>query len=336
MRPRGALTLAASLGACATSGGAGGGAENLPNRGIAPYEPVAFVRDTLLSSWLFPPPPSAEVPAVRDPMVLSDGGELLLFAHVTQGERAYIGLARSASGLAFGELGEALSDLPAGARGPSVARDEETGRWHLVLTADDGIHHASGAGPAELRLDPSPWLLPEGDDEAAGLGTASLVIAGGVAHLFYGARATEESPTVIRHTAARISGGEFGPRTTVLTPLSDCLSTQGAPTPCWNREGVSEPDVRLARTATGRPIWRMFFAGARGDSASIGFAAAFAPDAPFAPYAYNPVLEGESKARTQPSQALWQDRYLLYFAQPGQRPAVGVAENVAGVPSERF
>lgn len=321
---------------CATSGGAGGGAENLPNRGIAPYEPIAFLRDTVLSDWLFPPPQTADVPAVREPCLLVHDGQVHLFAHVTFEDRTFIGLARSETGLAFAAPEPVLSDLPEGARAPSVARDPASGRWHMALTIGDTLHHASATTPESFTLDDSPWLEPEGDEEAGGLGAASLVIDGDTLHVFYEARAGEDTPEVIRHTSALLGRGSFGPRKTVLTPLSECTDTQGNPFPCWNKDGVGDPDVRLARTATGRPIWRMFFAGARGDSGSIGFAASFAPDEPFAPYAYNPILEGETKARTAPSQLLWQDRYLLYFAQPGQRPAVGVAENVAGVPSERF
>lgn len=343
------------------------GAANLPNRGIVPYEPVSFLRGTRLSPWLYPPPLTPDLPAVRDPsawVLDPDADEtagVALFAQVTSTEGAFIGRADSEDGLAFEAFVPVLAPTPADATAPAVFRDPDTGRWHLVFATAAGLAHATSAEGTNFAPDASVWLTAEGADEAGGIGSPSLVIDAGVAHLFYAARAgvapvapasgpsgpelpaspvarPSAPPVVVRHTAGRLTdaGVRFGPRRTVLRPGVDCTDPQGKPFPCWNKDSVGDPEVRLATTAAGRRVWRMFFTGARGELAAVGFAAAFEPDAEFEPYAFNPVIADRQKSRAAPTNVRLGDGYLLYFTQPALKPAVGVAENASGAASERF
>jgi hypothetical protein len=320
-----------------------GGAANLPNRGIVPYEVVQFVRGTQPSGWLYPPPLTPDLPAVRDPSAVATPDGVALFAHVTTTDGAGFARADSIgdSGLAFGPFAPLADAQPEGAAAPAVVRDPDTGTWHLLFETPEGLFHTTSAdGRAFPGLaSPERWLVADADDpdEAGGVGSPSLVIDAGTAHVFYRARAAGDAPaTVIRHAARPLAGGDFDARVTVLRPGEDCTDPQGMPFPCWDAERVGDPEVRLARTAAGERLWRMFYAGGRGELDAVGFAAAYAPDATFTPYAFNPVVEDSQRGRTAPSNVMSEAGYLLYFAQPTAKPAVGVAENVAGVPSERF
>ena len=330
------LVLAAACVACGTTGGAGGGGANLPNRGIVPYEVVTFVRGTRVSGWLYPPPVDPALPAVRDPAAVVTAEGVALFAHVTTSDGAALARADAPTGLDFGPFEPVLAATPVDARAPAVTVDPASGRWHLLVTRDDGLYHGESADGRRFVLDEQPWVRPEGDEEAGGLGSASLVIVDGTAHVHYTALdASEDARTVVRHVAGP-PGGALGRRTTVLVPGRDCLDVQGKPQACWDTAGVFDPEVRVARTATGRRLYRMFYAGRRGEVAGLGFAASEAPDGAFSRYAYNPVLEDDKYGRTSPSNVRLDEAYLLYFAQPTARPAVGVAENAVGVPSESF
>ena len=94
--------------------------------------------------------------------------------------------------------------------------------------------------------------------------------------------------------------------------------------------------MRRATTGSGRTLWRMFFTGGRGELSAVGFAAADAPDGDFTPYLYNPIVKDSQRSRAGPTNVRFGDGYLLYFTQPTAKPAVGVAIDDAGVPSERF
>jgi hypothetical protein len=322
--------------ACGTTGGPGGGGENLPNRGIVPYEVVTFIRGTQVSAWLYPPPVDPALPAVRDPSAVTTDDGVALFAHVTTAEGSGLARADASTGLDFGPFSPILAETPEDARAPAVALDPETGRWHLVVTRADGLYHGESADGRTFTLDTAPWVVPEGPEEAGGLGSASLAFDGGRVHVFYTATdATEDARSVLRHAAGR-PGEPLGARRTILEAGRDCLDVQGKPQACWDAAGVFDPEVRIATTATGRRLFRLFYAGLRGEIASIGFAASEAPDRGFVRYAHNPILEDDKYGRTSPSNVRFGEAYLLYFAQPTRKPAVGVAENAAGVPSERF
>ena len=246
-----------------------GGAANLPNRGIVPYEVVQFVRDTQPSPWLYPPPLTPDLPAVRDASALSTPDGVALFAHVTTADAVFFGRADAATGLAFGPFAPLAAELPEGAAAPAVIRDADTGTWHLLFETPEGLFHTTSVdGRAFPGLAaPERWLVADADDpdEAGGIGAPSLVIDAGTFHVFYRARSADEAPvSVIRHVARPLERGEFGARVTVLRPGEDCTDPQGMPFPCWDAERVGDPEVRLAHTAAGGRIWRMFYAGGRG------------------------------------------------------------------------
>lgn len=327
---------------CGTAAEGGGGGEHLPNRGIVPYTLIAFLRGTAPSNWLYPPTPDFQALSVGAPSALATDEGVALFGLGRLAGEPLLGRADSPDGVAFGPFDSVLSPVPEDARDPAVVVDAATHRWHLFLARADGLWHAESPDAGRtFALDAAPLLMPDADDpaEAGGLFAPSAVFVDGTLHLYYAARGLEaDAPLVIRHTARPAAGGTFGPRTTLLAPGEGCLDVTGMPFTCWDGAGVGHPEVRAARTPTGRRVYRLMYTGDSGFVQSVGFAAAFAPDEPFTRYAYNPILKDKDAKldRTSPSNVRLDDGYLLYFGLEGQRPAVGVAEDREGEPSDVF
>ena len=339
-----------AISACGTAAEGGGGGDNLPNRGIVPYDIVTLLRGAVPQPWLFAPTGDAAAMSFGDPSAVTTDDGVTLFGTAQQAGAHFVGRADSTTGLDFGAVESVLDDTPADARNPAVAVDADTGDWHLIFTTADGLLHGTSQDAGRhFTLDAVPYLVADPDDpaEAGGLSGASLVIESGTAHLFYESRpagrnggleegANADHLAVIRHTAGPVSGGHFDRRTTVLSPGVACVDVTGADFPCWDVAGVGDPEVRSAKTAAGRRVWRLFYVGRSTTAEAIGFAAAFTPDTPFERYAYNPVLKDKALKWGAPSNVQLDDGYLLYFGLTGRRLAVGVAENKNGVASERF
>jgi len=325
----GALALAGALGACGTLGDTPPSEAALPNRGVTPWTLVELLRGAWLSSWVFVPPTSPALPAVTEPCALwSDGVEV--FAEVRLGARRFVGRAVSADGLVFGAF-EPVLDAPE-LRAPHAARDAR-GRRHLVVAVApdfDRILHAAAGDDGEWRLDEVPWVEARGDER---LESPSLVFDEDDVPWVYWTRVTGTGTGTPRVEVQQASTPST--RRVVLEGASGCAAPSGASTLCWDA-GVARPDVRRATTAAGRTVYRMFYAGERGEASAIGFAAAFTPDAPFERYAFNPVLEADGRAFTAPSAVARPRDFALYVGLEGARPGVMMAVDAVGAPSETW
>ena len=322
-----ASALAFALAACGTLGDVPPSEAALPNRGVTPWTLVDILRGAWLSSWVFVPPATPAQPAVTEPCALWRDG-VHVFAAVRLGERAFIGRGASEDGLVFGDF-ETVLDAP-GLRAPHVARDVE-GRLHLVAAVApnfDRIVYAVEGDDGTWRLDDAPWALATDGER---LESPSIVFDTEDAPWLYWTRITEGAPS--RVDAQR--GPDASTRRVVFEGATGCVAPSGAASPCWDA-GVARPDVRRATTAAGRAVYRMFYAGERGESSAIGFAAAFSPEGPFERYAFNPVLEVDGRALTAPSAVARPNDYALYVGLEGGRPGVMLAIDDAGAPSERW
>jgi hypothetical protein len=322
-----ATALTSALAACGTLGDVPPSEAALPNRGVTPWTLVDILRGAWLSSWVFVPPATSALPAVTEPCALWQDG-VHVFAAVQLGERRFIGRAASEDGMVFGAFEPVLD--AADLRAPHVARAAD-GRLHLVaaVAPDFGrIVHAVESEDSVWRMDETPWVQARAGER---LESPSLVFDADDAPWVYWTRSADG--TTPRVDVQR--GSDASTRRAVLEGATGCTSPSGAATRCGDA-GVARPDVRRATTATGRIVYRMFYAGERGEASSIGFAAAFSPDGPFERYAFNPVLEADGRAFTAPSAVARPGNYALYVGLEGGRPGVMLAIDDAGAPSETW
>ncbi len=331
---RGAWPLLLTVISCGTLGGEDGGAENLPNRGIAPYVPVSLESLETVTDFVFPPALLPGQVAVRSPSMVVYGQTISMFALVVAGgDPPLLGRADSPDGIVFGPFVDVVPGLrPDASASPTVAIDE-SGLWHLVFGDASGsvLWHAVSDDGRSFIPDGVPLLVAD-PDEAGGISSPSLVFADGVAHIYYQARSAMGLPASIKHTA----GPTFQSRVSILDSGAGCKDLKGQPTACFDGSGVLEPEVRIAVTATGRRVFRLFYVGLRGEVRTLAFAAAHLADTPFERYAYNPVLEVSGRKLAEPTNVRFGARYLLYTGTTALRGGVALSINETGIASESF
>ena len=313
--------------ACGTLGGDLPDPTALPNRGAAPYEKLTDADGAAVAIL----GRGEGAPAITGPSAIRHRDRVHLFVSVTEpGEPAHIARATSPDGIDFGPLEPVLTardDL----RAPSVviAGDIDGDTWHLVFQIGDGdaIGHARSLDGKTFDRDETPLLSPDGDAETSGLHAPSLVRTGDGFALFYQAHPADGPPTIRRADL----DPDLRPidRRSTFSPGTDCEGFDGEPESCWDATGVTDPDVHLAQTDTGRPVWRLMYATPDGN---IGFAASF-DGRDWQRYPFNPILTGSERA---PAQLRTPDRYLIYLQQGRRPPHTTVAINAAGRPTEDF
>lgn len=337
-----AWLFATLLGACGTQGAHDGGGANLPNRGIVPYDAPprmdAGTDDAGVDAGE-PEPPEPPVIAGPDdaaergytaPSALVIDGAVRLWAERLGDAPAVVHIPLGPDGLASVGPPEVVLE---GVGRPSVIRDGDG--FLLAGTRDGAIVFARSADGGTFAIVDAPPVAPEAPYERGGIGEPSLVAHADGFVLFYGARRTEDGPVLLVMTR----GGadlRFAGRTVVLQPGGGCVDTFGVAGPCWDGAGVDQPEVRLARTASGRAIWRLFYSGQRPDGdAALGFAGGFTPDA-FQRYPFNPIVAPRGEDALHPSNVRLADRYLLYSARGTFRASIQVRVNDGGAASEQF
>ncbi len=317
-----ALGLVLTLAACATGGADGGGGERLPNRGFAPYDKVVDDAGVLA--------PPLSVPDVRldhpAAVALPDG--VALFVEVCAGDTpCRVDRADAVDGLTFDAPRTVLEDAR-GLHAPFVQRSGAT--WTLWAVAGDGVAIVRSGSRDGVAFDAPVDVFRAAEGEI--LGSPSVAELAGVRALYL-----QRGDALARAEAA---GEGFGPLTDVYRPCAEAAAPTpdgGAATPCWPEAGLSDPEVRASVTATGRHLLRLAFAGSTTASGKhgIGFAAS-ADGRAWSPFQFNPALDEDARDERAPTVVLFGDRYLLYFIQDGRKPALGVAVNAVGKPSERF
>lgn len=293
-----ALFVAFPLSACAAEGGGEGGADNLPDRGIAGWSATG----------------DAETPFVLG----GDGARLASPSAIVVGDRVRVYAQRESDDGPVLVMAEgdgidfaAPTELGLAGRDPSVTLSDGL-FWLTFVGDDDAIAIATSSdGLAFERLAPT-GLAPERT-------APSLVIDGDALHLYL------STGTTLVHTEAPRATLAFGPETEVLAPGVDCLGRDGEPEPCWDRGAIVEAEVRLARSGAGTPVYRMFYAArAQPQGASdVGFAASY-DGLSFSRYAFNPVIDVTFDMGS-PTSVLFDEVYLLYWSERRTTALGGIA-----------
>jgi hypothetical protein len=353
------LSAGACLGvACATLGGGGGGAEDLPNRGIVPYDKVELDHDgdpeTAGLPWVLTPEDRGAEEFLAPSAVVRGGRvELYSLTHrlakaagpepgaVAVTEAWWIDRAISDDGgLSFGPRVAVLTadHLPDWVErvGPPGAWVEADGTTLMAIEvgARAAIALARSADGVTFQIDAAPALLPTGAEP--GLGNPSLLRTERGLELFYDVDSAAGPRRVARAVFDEDKGAFVRHGIVLAAPSTDCVDAFGEPEKCWDSAGVWSPEVRWALTGAGRRVYRMFYAGASGSKADIGFAASFDGQV-WERYAYNPVLD-DAASETDPSNVRLADRYLLFAFERRSLTSHGIilAIDDAGWPSETF
>ncbi|TNF26971.1 MAG: hypothetical protein EP329_20280 [Deltaproteobacteria bacterium] len=310
---------------CAAQGGEDGGGANLPNRGIVPWTRVTPDE----AAFILVPP--ADAPAVRwrEPCALVTDGAVRLYleARDTDTGDAAVLWAESPDGAAFTAPSVALDDAAA----PSVTEAPDGTLWMAFVSPDGATLGLASSLDGERFTVVDPAVVVA--DDGATVDAPSLVHDGAQLIVYY-ARTDADGSTHI----ARVRGvdGSALPAEVVLEAGTGCVDPSGDAEPCWDADGVDSPDVRLATTAAGRRVFRLFYRGARGASGGLGFAASY-DGLSFSRFAFNPVYDERFDERG-PSSVRLGDRYLLYWAEERSATVhgVAVAEDAPDAPADTW
>ncbi len=336
------LLLGGVAGACGALGGGGGGGDNLPNRGISPYERVEPGDEDPPALHVLVPE-DRQLTELREPSGLLEGGRVVLFVEVrdrASGAGHIVRTTSDASGTVFSPPTVALTAADvgdwAGARvgAPSVIRTPEGWLMAFAYGAGDGFGLARSDDGAQFTPDPQPVLVRDPAAERA-IDSPSLARFGERLLLYY-ERVAVEAGAAPHIAYAEIGGATATRLGAVLEPGTGCVGADGAEDPCWDRAGVGSPEVRVARTATGRQLLRLFYTGYSGKRGDLGFAASF-DGAEWSRFVFNPVVAEKADER-EATNLRFGDGYLLYFVEVGSGDAHGIALAIddAGVASESF
>lgn len=278
-RARAALLLAVT-GACATTGVAGRGDENLPSAGVGPFRKLAddevqgvapFVLDDRQSAY-------------REPSVLLEGASTILFAVASEGARDVIVRTRATDGRSFygtsadvGRRPEVVltADAPwEGARvgGPFALRVGAEVR--LYYAAEGGIGLARSADGRTFQKAPAPVLVRDAASpwETTPLsGPTAYVDAAGKLHLFYASGSSIGEAESDDGVTFRKLGVVLGP---APPPAPGSLAPNEKPP--FDAARVADPCVSIRTTPAGRVHVRVLYTGEdEGGATTIGFAARY-------------------------------------------------------------
>jgi hypothetical protein len=303
--------LGALLGACGAAGGPDGGGANLPDRGIAPWtiaeEPLALA--------------GLEGLDVRHPTALGEtvtGGGVALLVELAGPDGASVARSRrEPDGVSF----SAPEILLSGGRAPSAARDP-SGGLRLVWVEPDGVI-ATG-----LLSEPD---AENGDPEVVAVDRTGVV--GDSPSLLHDPSGRLDVFAVVDGRVVRFDLDAPDGIDEVLAPGEGCVDTAGEAVACWDGSAIVDADVRLARSAAGRDVWRMVYTARSGDTHAFGFAASW-DGLRWSRYVWNPVLKPPTGAR-RPTVIPDGQRYLLFFGRTSG-DALGLAVHDSGVASERW
>jgi hypothetical protein len=270
------VALVAALG-CGTLGGEDGGGENLPSAGILPYTKAAG--DALLGT------PGVDF---RRPFVLAmgDGSYRMWVARddAGAGGDAAITQLRSDDGATWQADGDALTADPDGWEqgdigDPWVVRHGGGFLLYYRGGAGAGIGLATSADGAQWsRHGEAPVFEPEAGWEASGgaphvASPAVISEAAGLRMWYVGGSGRGVG------LASSPDGREFS-RESPGPVFEPTLYTGAAAASIWDRDAILSVSVGVEDSATGRPVWRMWYTGARlaasgALDAGIGFAGSF-------------------------------------------------------------
>jgi hypothetical protein len=302
------------LASCAALGGDNGGGENLPNRGVVPYDRVV----TEASDYILVPEGTVRY---RDPSVVVVDDAVRLYLTVSDGDETFVAVSMGDAG------GQAFA-------APIRVSD---GASPSVMVAADGTYlmaYATSVNRIDIASSGDGITFDQvgGYDAPAGTtvsGPSLLQTANGSFELFY----TADGVAIARATAG--ANLDFAFDAIVFEPGTDCLDIEGAPEACWDADSATDAEVRLSRTGAGRTLYRMLYSGSKGSNTDLGFAAS-EDGLTWSRYRFNPVVDDDLK-QLGPTNTRQADRYLLYWSESAPSGhGIAMAINDTPAPSETF
>ena len=331
------------LGACSSLGGGGGGGDNLPNRGISPYERLGAATEESPATYSLTSSDTGALIYV-EPHAELIGEALVLFAEARNPKETTGHIVRCALNDALQCKADPepvlLADetwLEGRAGAPSLAWSEQEWLMAYAFGQGAGIALATSADASNFSHVDEALLVSSGPYEAAGVDAPSLVATPEGLRLYYEGR-DDEGVTRILFGEISASQGlySFERRGVALDIGVGCEDVNGQPETCWDALAVGSPEVRRAFTGANREVYRLFYTGYGPSGFNLGFAASW-NGADFERFLYNPNLASEAVVR-QPSNVLQGERYLLFFEERTSNTLRGIAAavNAPEAPSEHF
>jgi len=179
-----------------------------------------------------------------------------------------------------------------------------------------------------------PLLEASGGFEAGGIDSPSVIMSPNGYRLYYEARDDDGVTRIL--FAEGDETFNFERVGVALDVGTGCDDVAGQPEACWDGSGVASPEVRVAITAAGRTVYRLFYTGYGEAGFNLGFGASWDGER-FERFVYNPVIATEAVER-QPTNVRAFDRYILLFEERTSNTVRGIAAaiNDAPTPSEQF
>lgn len=317
-----------SLVACGTLAEGDGGGENLPNRGIIPFDKLE-APDGDESSVL----PFVLVDAERDldePAIVTTDDGVDVYLQVTEESQASIQRASSSNGVDFGAVESVLEpelDWEGSWVGaPSVV---SVGGQLLLLYLGGTSHRAVGlARSTDGGVTWTREAEPVFDPEDVIASPAAVALNDGLI-LFYAVLTVDEEEELVPTRilmASSTDGLTWTGGEEVLSIGTGCANEDGVEVRCWDSSYITSPGARVSTSSIGRTVVDLWYTGGVSDDSNIGFAGSF-DDLRFERFPLNPVLEDrgpEAAAFVAP----FQDHLLMYYSDEheGHR-AIALATN---------
>jgi hypothetical protein len=215
-----------------------------------------------------------------------------------------------------------------------LALEDDTWLMVFAFGQGDGVGLAKSTDGVEFVLQDLPLLVPAGAYEGGGIDSPSVIRTPAGYRVYYEARDDDGLTRILFADADDSLSFERGG--VALDLGTGCDDVAGQPEPCWDAGGVGSPEVRVATTAAGRTVYRLFYTGYGDGGFDLGFGASW-DGARFERFVYNPVITTEAVER-QPTNVRLLDRYVLLFEERISNSIRGIAAavNDAAAPSEQF
>jgi hypothetical protein len=329
------IAAAATLGGCAAMGGGGGGGDNLPNRGVVPYERLLDDNGEAVLFALISETPDTLI-YVEPHALVTEDQQVLLFAEAYDLDSRSGAIVRCDLDATFRcpsprtVLTPSDNEWLAGRVGaPSLVRQD--GDWLMAFAYGEGhgIGLAWSVDGEDFVLEEAPLLVASGPYEEGGINSPSLIRTDTGYRLYYEGRDAEGISRILA------ADGDFGLTFERVGVALDrglaCLDLSGQPDTCWDAGGVGGPEVRLATTGAGRAVFRLFYTGLGATGLELGFAASWDGLA-FERFVYNPVIATDASER-QATNVQVGERYLLFFEERISNTVRGIAVSTNDTPA---
>lgn len=313
--------------ACGTLADGDGGGENLPSRGIIPFDKLEPPDDD--DSSLLPFVVADAELELDEPTAIATDDGIDLYLQVEEESRTLIQRASSLDGVDFDaletilepELGWEESWIGA----PSVVRfGDELLLFYLGGVEERVVGLARSSNGNSWTREPEPVFEPE-----TVIASPCVISLGGELVMFHAVLTENEDEDLVATTIAYATssdGMSWTENGQALSVGTDCVNDDGVEVRCWDNTYVTSPGVRVSRTSTGRTVIDMWYTGGVAENSNIGFAGSF-DDLGFERYALNPILDDrgpEAAAFVVP----FRDRLLMYYSdEHDDRRAIALATN---------